>query len=812
MFLDRLAYFGGFLNLPLNTSWHGINVLSILEFCLVAMLLCTLFTLIFGVRKDRNRLISWALAGTVMFSTAAYAANTALSGLTASGALAGANLIYVVQTVGSGGVKATMTQVATFINSLFSGDATVAAGGAVTLATVNANVGSFGTATTCVSITVNAKGLITAASAATCTPAVGSVTGFGTGVATALGVNINTAGSVLVNGGGLGTPSSGVGTNLTGTAAGLTAGTVTTNANLTGDVTSAGNATTYNNVVPVGKGGAGAVNGLLKANGSGTVSQATAGTDYSTIDSLTPGSGLVSGITASCTQTALTATGTLSAAQCIDARSTVTETINDSDRGKIITFSNAGAVAASLAQAGTASAFANGWFTDVVNNGAGTVTITPTTSTIKGTTTLVLTTGQGARIYSDGTNYQVNSGSGSGGTGISSITPGAGVVSGVTASCTQTAITTSGTLSQAQCVNAQTGTTYAFVDGDRAKLVTLSNAASIAVTIAQAGTASSFANGWFVDVTNKGAGTVTITPTTSTINGNSTLTLTTGQGTRIFSDGTNYQIQGGSGGGTGTVTSVGAGCGTSTGGSPITTTGNVLAASTLRANSTTSDTIVAADCGNNVTESNASSIAVAIAQAGTTGFAAGTFFNVCNIGVGTATITPTTSTIGGASILAIPGGSAAAPVCYTFQSDGTNYNIIALPTVNAGLLNAGTIPSARLGFGTNVFAAAAATLSSAGGLTSTIASGTAALGTGSISSAACATVVTVTATNVATTDTLAASFNGDPTAVAGYIPATAGTLTIFTYPTSGNVNFKVCNSTASPITPGAITLNWRVVR
>jgi hypothetical protein len=42
----------------------------------------------------------------------------------------------------------------------------------------------------------------------------------------------------------LGTPSALVGTNITGTAAGLTAGNVTTNANLTGSVTSVGNATT----------------------------------------------------------------------------------------------------------------------------------------------------------------------------------------------------------------------------------------------------------------------------------------------------------------------------------------------------------------------------------------------------------------------------------------------------------------------------------------------------------------------------------------------------------------------------------------
>lgn len=44
------------------------------------------------------------------------------------------------------------------------------------------------------------------------------VSGLGTGVATALAVNIGTAGAPVVNGGALGTPSSGVVTNLTGTA------------------------------------------------------------------------------------------------------------------------------------------------------------------------------------------------------------------------------------------------------------------------------------------------------------------------------------------------------------------------------------------------------------------------------------------------------------------------------------------------------------------------------------------------------------------------------------------------------------------
>jgi len=95
---------------------------------------------------------------------------------------------------------------------------------------------------------------------------------------------------------------------------------------------------------------------------------------------------------------------------------------------------------------------------------------------------------------------------------------------------------------------------------------------------------------------------------------------------------------------------------------------------------------------------------------------------------------------------------------------------------------------------------------------SVIASGATALGTGAITSASCATVVTTTAAGVLSTDVVTASFNGDPTGVTGYVPLTTGMLAIIVYPTSGNVNFKVCNNTSSSITPGAITLNWRVAR
>jgi hypothetical protein len=55
-------------------------------------------------------------------------------------------------------------------------------------------------------------------------------------------VAFGSGGTVLYSGGSLGTPLGGVATNLTGTASGLTAGNVTTNANLTGHITSVGNA------------------------------------------------------------------------------------------------------------------------------------------------------------------------------------------------------------------------------------------------------------------------------------------------------------------------------------------------------------------------------------------------------------------------------------------------------------------------------------------------------------------------------------------------------------------------------------------
>jgi hypothetical protein len=105
----------------------------------------------------------------------------------------------------------------------FSGAGTFTAGTGLTLSGTQFSItntavvaGSYGSATQVGTFSVNAQGQLTAAANTTVTPAVGSITGLGTGVATALAVNTGSAGAFVLFDGALGTPTSGTMTNVTG--------------------------------------------------------------------------------------------------------------------------------------------------------------------------------------------------------------------------------------------------------------------------------------------------------------------------------------------------------------------------------------------------------------------------------------------------------------------------------------------------------------------------------------------------------------------------------------------------------------------
>lgn len=124
-------------------------------------------------------------------------------------------------------------------------------------------------------------------------------------------------------------------------------------------------------------------------------------------------------------------------AQIVNAQTGTSYTFDNTDCSKLVTFNNASAVAVTLPSAGGVSTSVSGYFRppcsiQVVNNGAGTVTITPASGTIGGAGTLALAQGQSAVLVSDGTNYQLLPGKAAGGaSGTAAIT--GGTVSGLSA-------------------------------------------------------------------------------------------------------------------------------------------------------------------------------------------------------------------------------------------------------------------------------------------------------------------------------------------------------------------------------------------
>jgi hypothetical protein len=174
------------------------------------------------VTSANNGIYTWATGGTVLTRATDFDTNVEIASgdftFITNGTLY-ANTGWVqtlpVTTVGTSPISWTQ----------FSGAGTYTAGTGLTLTGSQFSItntavtaGAYGSATQTGTFTVNAQGQLTLAGNTTVTPAVGSITGFGTGVATALAVSTGSAGAFVVNGGALGTPSSGTVTNLTGTA------------------------------------------------------------------------------------------------------------------------------------------------------------------------------------------------------------------------------------------------------------------------------------------------------------------------------------------------------------------------------------------------------------------------------------------------------------------------------------------------------------------------------------------------------------------------------------------------------------------
>ena len=213
----------------------------------------------------------------------------------------------------------------------FIGDATSSAGtGVLTLATVNSNVGTFGDATHCASLTVDGKGRITAASQSLTCPGGG---GGGSGNATSI------------------------------QSFAVAATTPTNNQALLYNTSSSA-------YVPTSI--------FTLANGLGTTTSGTTNLQ-------------------------------INVSMGIRAVSGTTDTIQSTDCGGLVTYNSSSPVAVALPQPALGGNFLAGCPITVRNYGSGTVTLTPSSSTIGGSGSQAVNANKGCLAVSDGSNWQLGS-------------------------------------------------------------------------------------------------------------------------------------------------------------------------------------------------------------------------------------------------------------------------------------------------------------------------------------------------------------------------------------------------------------------
>ena len=220
----------------------------------------------------------------------------------------------------------------------------------------------------------------------------------------------------------------------------------------------------------------------------------------------------------------------------------------------------------------------------------------------------------------------------------------------------------------------------------------------------------------------------------------------------------------------------------------------------------TTYTYLASDRLGYTTFSNASPIAAGLPQAGTTGFASNWVNKSCNIGAGTVTITPTTSTISYTNWLTYTSGASSVALttgqCIFIYSDNTNYFANLEQLANLGtpttltLTNATGLPVSTgiSGLGTN--AAGSLAVSS-----TTFTNATTAVG----GNACSASAATVTMTGATSSMVPLIGPSADISGGTGW--GSTGGLVIDAWFTSNTLNYKLCNQTAGSITPTAETWN-----
>lgn len=228
------------------------------------------------------------------------------------------------------------------------------------------------------------------------------ITGLGTGVVTALGVNVGSAGAVVTNGGALGTPSSGVATNLTGTATALNIG--GTAANLSGTP-----------ALPNG------VTATTQTTGDNSTKLATdafviANASSSGVSSAAAGGGIVISGTGSGPYTGAITIGTTVPNRTV----TTSPTVLSTDMGGALVMNVSGGGTLTIPAIGS-GVFGAGQSLFVVNYSASTVAVstTPTVNAGGGCITATgIPTGDTWQLFSNGTSLDcvqtVSSGGGSG--------------------------------------------------------------------------------------------------------------------------------------------------------------------------------------------------------------------------------------------------------------------------------------------------------------------------------------------------------------------------------------------------------------